>query len=160
MEKKYIIGIVVALVLVGGVVGCNYVINNPAKAPETVQAPAATENTVTTTNVTSPVVNDTKPQTGATTKTVKQTCTKCSGKGYFKCSVCSGSGYKMTKCQDCGGDGDKPPVEGTLTIMCHPCPTCGATGNIKSACATCGGDGKVLCGVCSGKGYKMVTVTP
>ncbi|MBI5681112.1 MAG: hypothetical protein HZC47_09480 [Methanobacterium sp.] len=159
MEMKYIIGIIVALVLVGGVVGCNYVINNPGKAPETVQAPTTTESAVTTTNVTNSVSNDT-PKAEATTKTVKQTCTKCSGKGYFTCSACSGSGYKIVKCQDCGGDGDKPPVEGMVTILCHPCPTCGATGNIKSACASCGGDGKVLCSFCSGKGYKMVTVTP
>lgn len=155
MEKKYIIGIVVAFVLVGGVVGCNYVINNPAKAPETVQAPTTTESVATTTTV----ANDTT-KTQATTQTVKQTCTKCGGKGYFTCSICSGKGYKLIKCQDCGGDGDKPPVEGMITILCHPCPTCGGSGDIKSKCTTCGGDGKVLCSACSGKGYNMVTVTP
>lgn len=162
METKFILGIIVVLALVGGVVGCNYVINNPAQPPATQQAPVAAENVnqQNITNDTNQVTTNNTTKANAETKTVKETCTKCKGKGYTICSACGGNGCKYVDCPTCKGNG-KVTTENMVKITCYenPCPTCGGSGKLKEACTVCGGDGKIPCITCGGKGYKWVTVT-
>jgi hypothetical protein len=154
MEIKIIIGILVALALVGGVVGCNYIVNNPTQPATTnnvVQAtePAVQQNTQSPTTQDPPKVQDKKT---TTVNAQEQTCTKCSGKGYIKCGACGGSGCTYTDCPNC--DSGKVSVEGMVKIACHTedCTACGGSGKIKASCKACGGDGKILCSHCGGDG--------
>lgn len=152
MQIKIIIGILVALALVGGVVGCNYIINNPTQPTNTnnvVQAtePAVQQNTQTQATQDPPKVEDKKTAVNA-----QETCTKCSGKGYLKCGACGGSGCTYKDCPSC--EAGKVTIEGMVKAACHTedCAVCGGSGKIKGTCAACGGDGKILCSKCGGDG--------
>lgn len=156
METKFIIGIVVALVIIGGVVGCNYMINNPAQ-PANEQKTVAAENQQNTTNETANVTknesNDNTQKANATTKTVKKICIKCGGDGKILCSACGGDGCKKVDCPDCSG----PEKPDTVKACC--CTTCNGYGVLTETCKACGGDGKILCSACGGDGYNWITVT-
>jgi len=163
MEMKYIWGILIVLVLIGGAVGCNYVISDPNNSSkEEKTANSGNINPQNTTSVTQNQTNTTdnskKDTKKAQAKTIKQTCTNCDGKGYTLCSACGGKGYTYIDCPDC--DGGTVKIEGLVHIACETkkCETCGGSGKIKKACAACGGDGKIPCSACGGDGFNWVTV--
>jgi hypothetical protein len=150
MELKILIGVLVALVLVGGVVGYNYVANSPAQPVTTEPVTQATEPVTQQSTVSNdtPKVEEKK----TTVNAQEQTCTKCSGKGYIKCSACGGSGCTYSDCSKC--DAGKVTIEGMVKAACHTedCTACGGSGKIKGTCTACGGDGKILCSRCGGDG--------
>lgn len=154
MNMKIIVGVIVVLALVGGVVGCNYIISNPTQPATTNQVTQATEPAVQQNTENQEPQEQTTVQEKKTTtvNAQKQTCSVCSGKGYLKCSACGGSGCTYTDCPKC--EGGKVTIEGLVHIACHTedCTNCGGTGKLKIGCTNCGGDGKILCSNCGGDG--------
>ncbi len=166
MQTKYLVGILVLIVAIGGATACSFLL------PQGTDTSAAQSNP--TPAVTAPAGNDSSnsqeqtQEESTTKKTVqaqKVTCTKCSGSGVIKCSSCSGTGLLKGSCANCGGDGkvyidangvtNPNMVQLVIVLACHEetCSVCGGTGGSKSACTNCGGDGKVTCPSCGGDGY-------
>ena len=163
METKYLVGVLVLIVAIGGATACNFLLppsNNPVQdnAASTVSSPVAVNDSG----------NSQQTQQTNTQKTVnaqKVTCTKCGGSGELKCTGCGGSGMLKGSCANCGGDG-KVYIDGNgvsnpnviqlvVVLACHEetCSACGGNGGSKTTCTKCGGDGKISCPACGGDGY-------
>lgn len=166
MQTKYLVGLLVLIVAIGGATACNFLL-----PPGTSTTSAVQSNP--TPAVTAPAGNDsnTQEQTQEQSTSKKnvqaqtQTCVKCGGSGLKACSSCGGSGLLKGSCANCGGDG-KVYIDGNgvtnpnvvqlvVVLACHTedCSVCGGTGGSKSPCTACGGDGKVTCPSCGGDGY-------
>lgn len=166
MQTKYLVGLLVLIVAIGGATACNFLL-----PPGTSTTSAVQSNP--TPAVTAPAGNDpnTQEQTQEQSTSKKnvqaqtQTCVKCGGSGLKACSSCGGSGLLKGSCANCGGDG-KVYIDGNgvtnpnvvqlvVVLACHEetCSVCGGTGGSKSPCTACGGDGKVTCPSCGGDGY-------
>nr|WP_319374762.1 hypothetical protein [uncultured Methanobacterium sp.] len=166
MQTKYLVGLLVLIVAIGGATACNYLLPSGTGTTSAVQSNP-------TPAVTAPVVNDSNTQEptqeqSTSKKNVQaqtQTCVKCGGSGLIACSSCGGSGLLKGSCANCGGDG-KVYIDGNgvtnpnvvqlvVVLACHEetCSVCGGTGGSKTSCTACGGDGKVTCPSCGGDGY-------
>lgn len=164
MEAKYLIGIFVVIVAIGGATACTFLLplGNTQKTVKSDPTPAVTAPAA---GNDSSNAEQTQTSTQKTVQAQKETCTQCGGKGYVKCSACSGTGLLKGSCATCGGDGKvyydqngvcHPNVIQLVAVLaCHEdtCPTCGGTGGAKSTCTSCGGDGKIVCSKCGGDGY-------
>lgn len=166
MQTKYLVGLLVLIVAIGGATACNFLL-----PPGTSTTSAVQSNP--TPAVTAPAVNDSNTQEptqeqSTSKKTVQaqtQTCVKCGGSGLIACSSCGGSGLLKGSCANCGGDGkvyidangvtNPNVVQLVVVLACHTedCSVCGGTGGSKTTCTACGGDGKVTCPSCGGDGY-------
>ncbi|HMK53684.1 MAG TPA: hypothetical protein VK444_02795 [Methanobacteriaceae archaeon] len=155
MNTKIVLGLLVVIVLIGGVSAFSVFQSTDKNTQQSIQTPAQS---------TQPAVQDSK-NTQNSVNAQDQICAKCNGKGYLKCSKCSGTGVINLKCSTCGGDGkvyfdadnnQHPNVIQLLQVLaCHEatCPTCGGTGGSGgTACPACGGDGKITCPACGGDG--------
>ena len=166
MKTKYLLGILVLIVAIGGAAACSVFLpgNTPTKAQDT---PAAT--TAPAVEQQDPAQTSDQTNNQPTVKAQTVTCTKCGGSGTISCGNCGGSGHIVSggTCSACGGDG-KVYVDGNgvihpnvvqivAVLACHEqtCSVCGGTGgNSQSVtCSACGGDGKITCPKCGGSGY-------
>jgi len=160
VETKYLIGILVVIVAIGGATACTFFIpSGNTQNPVSTSDPAAAA---------APAVNDasnSQTNTQTNVQAQKVTCTKCGGDGVISCSKCGGDGVITSggKCSACGGDGKRiDNGDGTFSaivavLACHEvtCSVCGGTGGSasKTACGACGGDGKITCSKCGGDGF-------
>lgn len=161
METKYLVGILVLIVAIGGATACNYLL--PVNEPVTSDKSPASTPTVG--NASGGSEEQTQDTTKKTVQAQKVTCTKCGGDGVLSCTSCGGSGVLKGSCPTCGGDGEvyidgngntNPNfVQMVKVLACHTetCPACGGTGGEKKTCTKCGGDGKISCPACGGDGY-------
>jgi len=76
-------------------------------------------------------------------------CSDCDGRGWNKCTACSGTGFGRT-CDRCNGTGKEPGTKPPLT-----CTKC--FGNKRLPCEECKfsawGAGKRNCSTCDGTGW-------
>lgn len=97
-------------------------------------------------------------------RTVKQTCTACQGRGHSVCAECEGKGFIVCDecrgsgdvlCADCDGKGHAP-----LCDNCHgeglaDCSRCRGLGEYRGApCTECQGRKKMVCEDCKGAGFE------
>lgn len=95
-------------------------------------------------------------------RTVKQTCTHCQGRGIAPCEDCEGRGYEVCEdckglgdiaCEDCDGKGHPPTCEDCRGNGVADCHRCRGTGVYRDRpCTECEGKKKVLCEECHGTG--------
>lgn len=168
MNKKYLLGILVLIVAIGGVTACSILLPSGNSQKQLQSDPVATSAPA----VDQPANTPTEEQQANTQNTVKAqkvTCTKCGGSGLISCGKCGGSGHVTSggTCSACGGDGKQyvdgngvvhPNVVKILAVLaCHEqtCTVCGGTGGTSQsvACTACGGDGQITCPKCGGDGY-------
>jgi hypothetical protein len=165
MKTKYLLGVLVLIVAIGGVTACSILLPSG-----NTQSPAQSTPVATTAPAVDPSATPTEEtNTQTTVKAQQVTCTKCGGDGLISCGSCGGSGHVTSggTCSACGGDGKQyvdgngavhPNVVQMLVVLaCHEqtCSVCGGTGgNSQSvACSACGGDGQITCPKCGGSGH-------
>lgn len=167
MQTKYLVGLLVLIVAIGGATACNFLLPPGTSTTSAVQSNPTPAVTAPAGNDSSNTQEQTQEQTTAkkTVHAQKETCVKCGGSGLITCTSCSGTGLLKGSCSNCGGDGKvyvdangvtHPGVVQLVAVLaCHEetCSVCGGTGGSKSTCNTCGGDGKVTCPSCGGDGY-------
>jgi DnaJ-class molecular chaperone len=148
MDKKLIIGIIIAIIVVAGL-GAYVAVKNPGNT----QLSITNDSNGTTNNssVNSSANQDSNDQVNNNVNSSKKTvnakrviCPACDGTGWDYCMGCHGTG--LESCPKCGGDGIIP---GITPIKCG---NCGGDGKIT--CTICSGSGgKTKCGACGGDGY-------
>jgi hypothetical protein len=166
MKPKYLLGVLILIVAIGGAAACSVLLpsgntqtNQQSSDPVATTAPAVEQSANTQTN----------QQSEPTVKAQTITCSKCGGSGTISCSKCGGSGHVATggSCSACGGDGKQyvdangvvhPNVIQLVAVLaCHEqtCTVCGGTGggSQSGVCNGCGGDGAITCPKCGGAGH-------
>ena len=130
MQKKLLIGLLIAILSISGVAG--YVIFQTGGT-----TPALTTNTG---NLIPEVVSESNVH--PTSQVKREICNECAGTGWDRQIACPNcDGYGVLNCTACKGTG---AVNGTVCPVCHGtgeilCPVCHGTGGTR--CKFCGGDG-------------------
>jgi DnaJ-class molecular chaperone len=149
MDKKLIIGIIIAIIVVAGL-GAYMALQNPVNTTlnlsNTSNMTADSNSSVNSNSgqISSNNSNNQIQNNKTKVNAKRVICTACHGTGWDYCMGCHGTG--LESCPKCGGDGIIP---GITPIKCG---NCGGDGKIT--CTICGGSGgKTKCDVCGGDGY-------
>ncbi len=132
MQKKLLMGLLVAILSIFGVAGY-FMLQTGATTPVI---------TTTTGNLVPEALSESNTYT--TSQVKREICSACAGTGWDRqiaCPSCNGTG--VLNCTACKGTGE--------TLNRTVCPYCHGTGEI--ICPACHGTGGTKCKFCGGDGY-------